>query len=66
MERIQQKIDDFLNFGVRYIWVVNPRNRRAWTYSKSGSSEVADGVLRPENPTLEIPLAEIFAGLTGK
>ena len=46
MERIQQRIDDYLNFGVRYIWVINPRGRRAWTYSKDGSREIFDGFLR--------------------
>src|SRR5262245_59204162 len=44
--RIQQKIDDYLNFGVRYVWVINPRSRRAWTYSKDGSREISDGVLK--------------------
>jgi Uma2 family endonuclease len=63
MERIQEKIDDYLNFRVPYVWVINPRNRRAWTYSKAGSSEVPGGILRTENPSMEIPLAEIFASL---
>jgi len=63
MERIQQSIDDYLNFGVSYVWVVNPRNRRAWSYSKTGSTEILDGILRTEGPALEIPLAEIYAGL---
>ena len=63
VERIQQRIDDYLNFGVRYIWVINPRTRRAWTYSKEGSREVLDGTLRTDNPSFEIPLAEIFRGL---
>lgn len=61
--RTQARIDDYLNFGVPYVWVVNPENRRAWTYTKLGSLEVTDGVLRTQNPSLEIPLAEIFAGL---
>ena len=63
MERIQEKIDDYLNFAVPYVWVVNPRNRRAWAYTKEGSREVSGGTLRTENPSLEVPLNEIFAGL---
>lgn len=63
MSRVQQRIDDYLNFGVPYVWVIDPETRRAWTYSKSGSTEIADSVLRTENPSLEIPLAEIFAAL---
>jgi Uma2 family endonuclease len=25
-EYIQEKVDDYLSFGIRYVWVVNPRN----------------------------------------
>ena len=66
MERIQQKIDDYVNFGIRYVWVINPRSRRAWTYSKDGSREIFDGFLRTQSPDFEIPLTEIFAALDTK
>jgi Uma2 family endonuclease len=59
-ERTQQKLDDYLNFGVPNVWVLNPREKRAWVYTKSGSTEVAGGVLRTVNPSFEIPLAGIF------
>jgi Uma2 family endonuclease len=63
MERIQEKIDDYLSFGVPYVWVVNPRTRRGWIYTKDEIREAKDGVLRTENPALAVPLAEIFAAL---
>src|SRR5271154_1951771 len=59
-DRMQEKIDDFLNFGVRYVWVINPRTRRAWVYTTDGSREVKDGVLRTTDPDLAIRLAELF------
>lgn len=59
-ERTQQTIDDYLRFGVPYVWVVSPRERRAWTYSNDGSTEIRDGMLRTENPSMGVPLAEIF------
>ena len=46
LERIQERIDDYLAFGVPYVWVINPRNRRAWAYTKDGSTEIHDGLLR--------------------
>jgi len=61
--RTQKLIDDYLNFGVRYVWVFDPLDRRVWTYSLEGSREVKDGVLRTENPSIEVSLAEVFAGL---
>ena len=63
IKRIEKKIDDYLRFGVRNVWVIDPRARRAWTYGKDGRREVTDGVLRTENPSFEVPLAEIFAGI---
>jgi len=60
LDQMQEKIDDFLRFGVRYVWVINPRNRRAWVYTTDGSREIKDGLLRTKNPDLAIPLAELF------
>jgi hypothetical protein len=34
-----------------------------WTYTIGANQEVLDGVLRTENPSIEVSLAEIFAGL---
>ena len=58
--RMQQKIDDYLRFGVPYVFVLDPRDRRAWACTKEGNAEIRDGVLRTENPLLAVPLAEIF------
>ncbi len=61
--RVQDRIDDYLKFGVRYVWVINPENRRVWVYTHAGSTEVKDGILRTEDPSLTVSLAEVFAGL---
>ena len=65
IERVQEIIDDYLNFGVPYVWVLNPRSRRGWVYTKDGSREVKDGVLRTENPALAVPLSELFPSRAG-
>jgi Uma2 family endonuclease len=62
-ERTQQKIDDYLNFGVPYVFVINPRDRRIWACARDGNREIKDGILRTENPSLTVPLAEIFGEL---
>ena len=60
MESMQDRIDDYLAFGVRYVWVINPRSRRAFVYTTEGSHEAKDGILRTENPELVVPLSEVF------
>jgi Uma2 family endonuclease len=59
MESMQERIDDYLGFGVPFIWVINPRSRRGWIYTKDRVEEVRDGILRAEH--IEVPLAELFA-----
>jgi Uma2 family endonuclease len=59
-QRIQQKIDDYIRFGVPHVWVLHPREQRAWAYTPQGSTEIKDGVLRTEDPSFAVPLAEIF------
>jgi Uma2 family endonuclease len=39
MEEMQERIDDYLDFGVRYVWLINPRKRRAFVYSVEGVRE---------------------------
>ncbi len=60
---MQRRIDDYLKFGVPNVWLVDPVERRAWTYNVNGSTEVKDGMLRTANPSIEVSLAEVFAGL---
>ena len=61
--RTQARIDDFLAFGVRYVWVIDPSTRRAFVHTSAGGYEAKDGILRTENPEIVVPLQEIFASL---
>lgn len=65
LARMQDRIDDYLKFGVPYVWAIDPDSRRAWVHTTDGSREVKDGLLRTENPSLTIDLAEVFAGIDG-
>jgi Uma2 family endonuclease len=57
---MREKIDDYLRFGVRYVWVIDPRARRAWIYTPETIQEVRDGVLRTSGPEFLVPLAEVL------
>lgn len=59
MEEMQERIDDYLDFGVRFVWLIHPRTRRAFVYTKEGVSEVKDGVLRTNDPDLRVALNEL-------
>jgi len=62
MSRVEARIDDFLNFGVRYVWLIDPRRKKAWSYTAGIRSEVADA-LCTANPEISISLNEVFSAL---
>jgi Uma2 family endonuclease len=58
---LEEKINDYLAFGIPYVWVINPETRRAYIHTPAGSHEAKGGVLRAESSGIEVPLSEIFA-----
>lgn len=57
---MQEKIDDYLAFGIASVWVVNPNTRCAYIHTTSGSRECSDRVLRSSDGSVEVPLSELF------
>ncbi|MEO7648834.1 MAG: Uma2 family endonuclease [Bryobacteraceae bacterium] len=57
---LQEKIDDYLAFGVPYVWVIDPRRLSGIVHTREASREARDGMLRTENPAIELPIAQIF------
>jgi Uma2 family endonuclease len=55
---MQDRVDDYLNFGVRYVWAIDPRTRQAWRCTMGGIAEVSE--LRTEDPEIVVPLDALF------
>jgi Uma2 family endonuclease len=60
---VQRKIDDYLNFGVPNVWVIDPKERRAFICSRQGWLEAADLILRSTDGAIVLPLPEVFEAL---
>ena len=56
LTEMKRRVDDYLAFGVRYVWVIDPRTKHATVYTGDGIQEVADGILRAQNPDLKVNL----------
>ena len=44
MNYMQEKIDDYLKFGVPYIWIINPWNQKGYVVTPAGMVEAKSGV----------------------
>ena len=60
MEDMQERIDDYLRFGVFYVWIISPRLRKGYIVTKAGMVEAASGILETKDPDLRLPLASLF------
>jgi len=60
MTDVLVKVDEYLAFGVRYVWLLDPRTRRAQIYDASGVHEVKDGMLWTSDPEILVPLDRLF------
>jgi len=56
---MQERIGDYISFGVRYVWLINPRTRQTYVYTSAGIQEARDGVLTTENPDIRVVLDEL-------
>jgi Uma2 family endonuclease len=62
MNRVEIRVADYLDMGVPYVWVLNPQTRQAYVATAASPlGEVKTGILRTEDPAMEVPLAEVFA-----
>jgi Uma2 family endonuclease len=59
-DRVLAKINDYLEFGVANIWVLDPEAKTATAYTREGVTPVSEGSLRTVDPEIELPLSELF------
>ena len=60
MSRMNRKISDYLAFGVRQVWVLDPKMRKAYVYSGGGMREMREGALTVAGSAIEVPLSAVF------
>ncbi len=63
LSRMQDRIDDYLNFGIENIWVLSPERRCAWVAGHNGLQLVQDGQLSVAGTPICVALSKLFAEL---
>ena len=60
LRSMQERVDDYLNFGVQHVWIVDPATRRAYVCSAKGFQEPEQGVLFVPGTPIRLVLSELF------
>ncbi len=51
---VRTKVEEYLAFGVRYVWVIDPVARRGEIHTRIGIERVEDGVFRAGEITVDV------------
>jgi Uma2 family endonuclease len=54
--RVNRKVRELLEYGVRYVWVIDPETLESELHSEQGATFPEGGVLRIPDTPIEIPL----------
>lgn len=60
ISKMNERIRDYLEFGVPAVWVVDPGEKRIWIYRGSGLEEAAGDVVTVDGTNVAIPFSAIF------
>jgi Uma2 family endonuclease len=58
LSKMRERVDDYLAFGVSYVWLLDPQTRRAYRCTEQGMLEVKE--LRTAQPEIVVPLEALF------
>jgi Uma2 family endonuclease len=60
LRSMQERVDDYLHFGVQHVWILDPATRRAYVCSLTGFQEPERGVLVVPGTPIRLVLSELF------
>jgi len=60
VSRTNTRVQEYLDFGVPVVWVVDPKERKVWIYRKSGMQEAEGSSIKLDGTDIEVPFSEIF------
>jgi hypothetical protein len=60
MTSMQERIDDYLLFGVENIWILDPIRKRAFWADSNGTYPSPDGIVQTKNAELLVDFAPLW------
>jgi Uma2 family endonuclease len=59
LSRMEERIDDYIRFGIRFIWVIDPKTGTGHIYNDQRRISVEDGIFWTEDPPVEFDFAQL-------
>jgi len=63
MSNVIEKLEEYAAAGVRYIWLVDPRRKKAFYYDGALREVTTGAFATSDEPVIELPLADVFLGV---
>jgi Uma2 family endonuclease len=60
MSSMQERMDDYLEFGLENLWILDPRRKKAFWADTSGIHEAVDGILHANGAPIHMDLATLW------
>ena len=60
MTAMQDRIDNYLAFGVPNVWVIDPSKHGGWRVPEAGWTAAPDRILRTADARIPMPLSEVL------
>jgi Uma2 family endonuclease len=60
LRSMRERVDDYLNFGVRHVWILDPGSKRAYVCTATAFQEPEHGVLAVPDTPIRLVLNELF------
>ena len=57
--RVSRKVRELLEFGVPYVWIIEPQTLESELHTRQGSTILNDSVLRIPGTPIEVPLQQL-------
>jgi Uma2 family endonuclease len=56
---MQDRIRDYLDFGVRHVWLIDPRTGLTFVHTPDSVQEIRNGILTTKDPDIRVSLFEL-------
>ena len=60
LRSMQERVDDYLHFGVEHIWILDPALRRAYICDRTGFHEPQSGTLTVAGTPIQLVLVDLW------